>query len=695
MKKTDKNTKEFLLEINTEELPAGYVKSACRNLAEELDREFTSRCVPMNKPGNDSMKSFANKNSLIVLVRGLYARQEPYDEEITGPPKRIAFDKDGKPTGIALGFAKKTGVKIDELRIKSTPKGEYVFIKKKNKPRLTKDILKEIVPEAIKNISFPKTMRWDESGLRFARPIRSVAVLLGSENIPVGLGEVEQRRIRSSSPGKYLSDKKEIIDWAERKEKIRKLIESELKKESADKKIDGALLEEITFMVNSPNTFTGKYSEEFLELPPDVLKASMAKHQRIFPVFKKGKITNRFIAVIESGKKRDTKAIKRNYENILEAKPKDSLFFLKEDTAKPFASGSSQLKDLIFQKDLGTMFEKTGRVKELCGFLCDRISENGSLKNVTQRAAELSKIDLTSHMVGEFPGLQGIMGGEYALRSGESGDVAAAIREQYLPQGSDDGMPAGMPGAMLAVSDKTDNLVGFAGMGIDKIKGSFDPFGIRRNALGIIRIMREKAFRIDFAELIDRAVSAYDKKLRVHPADFKKKLLNYLKERINNEMGDIRPLELKQAVLESGPLDVYDVFRRKDILFGMKDERCFLEAAKIVERTANILKGTKSRIEEVVRAELLKEDLEKKVYKAYRDSKDSINKSIDDEDYAKVTELYAKTFYKVLHEFFDNVLVNDKDDSLRKNRLALMKAINSLYTDKVADLSKLPQIIVK
>jgi len=446
-------------------------------------------------------------------------------------------------------------------------------------------------------------------------------------------------------------------------------------------------------MVSEPVVFSGEFDKKFLVLPEEVLKASMSKYQRLFPVSRKDSLINRFIAVID-GRGRDVRRIRRNYKNILEARLKDSLFFFDEDTKNPLSENIEQLKDLIFQKDLGNMSEKIKRLEGLCSFICEELKLGDDLKSDVKRAALLSKVDLVTHMVGEFPSLQGVMGGVYALKSNERKEVALAIKEHYLPQGMDDRLPGSLEGAVLAISDRIDNVVGFLGMGAD-VSGSFDPFGIRRNSQGLIQIIKDKSLRLNIDRLIQKAASLYGDRLKVQNPALKNKVIGYIKERVGFLMGDIRPIELKASVLEVECFDIVDIFKRVKELSSISAERYFLEAAKVVERTSNILKGAKGEKIGRVNEALFKEDLERKVWKAYLGARDRIKALIDKGKYKEATKEYGQAFFNLLHDFFDKVLVNVEDKALRLNRLAMMKEIGTLYIDRVADLAKLPQIVVK
>ena len=683
-----KDTKDFLLEIVVEEMPAGYVRPALKDLEQSFSKGLEALGI-----GKFSPVSFGTKNLLICYIKGLPVAQEASSKEIVGPPKRIAFDKDNNPTKQAIGFAKNQGVEVGDLKVKKTPKGEYMVIQKKEQGRMTKELLQEKIPDIIKGIRFPKTMRWDDSGLKFARPIESVFALFGRENLDIRLGNVAQKKPGRVEPLQYLGrlKKKCMISWEDRNKSIKSKILKAVKGIS-EKGIDEGLLEEVTFMVDSPEVFVGEFNKKFLDLPGDVLKASMAKHQRIFPVSKDNKLINKFIAVVD-GKKRKNNRVIRNYENVLEAKLKDSLFFFDEDKKKPLSDNISQLKDLIFQRGLGNMFEKIQRLKKLCSFLCD-MTGNGSLKKDTEAAAELSKADLVTHMVGEFPSLQGIMGSVYAREQGSSASTASAIRLHYLPQGLNDELPETMEAAILGISDRIDNVTGFLGIGM-KISGSYDPFGIRRNSQGLIQIVKNKNLKIDLVKLVDKAIELYGDKLKIEPRKLGPVVIDYIKERVDYLLGDIRPVELKDAVLSVGCRDIVDVFKRIKLFSLIKNETYFLEAAKVVERTSNILKGAKKEKIGEVEERLFKEGHERLVWEAYLNSKNKIQDLIKKEKYDEATREYAGAFYKVLHDFFDKVLVNAEDRPLRLNRLAMMKAINALYTERVADLALLPQIVVK
>ena len=688
MKKSD-----FLLEINVQELPVSYIRPALEQLCRAFLKVLDDFNIEYDKKEN--FVSAGTKDRLLFYIKDMSAKQKDSCREIIGPPKRIAFDEKGKITKQGAGFAKNQGVEPEDLRVKTTQRGEYLFIEKKTKGRDTRDVLREIIPGIIERMHFPKTMKWDDSGLRFARPVESTLVLFGKDKLEIKLGKVLSKKVESIEPKAYLRrvSKETLLDPDNRKNKIRKLILKAISSLGADRHIDEALLEEVNFLVDWPGVFVGEFDKKFLTLPEEVLRVSMTKHQRVFPVAKKGRLLNKFIA-ITNGRSLDIRAVKKNYEKILEARLQDSLFFFDEDTKKPFTENLRQLKDLIFQKDLGSMFEKTQRLKTLSFFVCEKLGLEGSLKKDIERAAELSKADLVTHMVGEFPSLQGVMGGAYALKAGETPETAAAIKEHYLPHGTEDMLPKSLAGSILAVSDKMDNIVGFLGMGVE-VSGSFDPFGIRRNAQGLIQVIKNKSLRLKTDEFIEHSIELYGDKLKLPSSELKARVTGYIEDRIDFLAGDIRPLELKKAVLNTGCLDIVDAFNRLGELSSISGRRDFLEAAKVVERTSNILKGAKEKVPEDVDEELLREELERAVWKVYAGSKNRIEGLIEKEDYVSATREYAGAFYKVLHEFFDNVLVNVDEEAVRLNRLALMKKINKLYSDRIADLALIPQIVVK
>jgi glycyl-tRNA synthetase beta chain len=686
--------KDFLLDINVEELPTSYVRPALDRLKSAFIEKLKAERI-----SHGNVAVFGTASVLICYIKDMSLRQEELSREISGPPRKIAFDENNKPTPQGMGFAKNQGVDVKDLKIKQTPKGEYVFIVKKIKSRPTKEVLRDIAPDSIKSISFPKTMRWDDSGARFARPIESILALLGRENINIKIGNVEAKLIKGASISAYLKklEKSYILDQDKRKLEIEKMIKLAQKKLGLDECVDKNLLEETNFMVKSPVLVVGDFDKRFLTVPKDVLAASMSKHQRIFPLSKNGRLVNKFIAIID-GKGRDIGKMKKVYANILEARLKDSLFFYNEDTKKPFSDLTPKLKDLIFQKDLGNMFEKNQRLEELSSFISERLNINTAKKEDIKRAAYLCKTDLVTQMVGEFPSLQGAMGMEYSLRSKEKESVAIAIKEHYLPKGLDDNLPETMEGAILAISDRVDNIVGLLGSGIEP-KGSSDPFGIRRNSHGLIQIIKHKGFRIDLTSLIDKTIELYNRRggfktLPYKPEELRGRVINYIKERLEFLTPDTMPRELKQAVLKSGCNDIVGVFKRVEALSKISSEKYFLKTAKVCERTSNILKGAKGEKIGAVNEALLKEDLEKNVWEAYSANSRAIENLIKEEKYEEATRVYGDAFFEALHKFFDNVLVNAEDSSLRENRLAMMQAINKLYTNDVADLAMLPQIVV-
>ena len=694
-----KERTDFLLEINVEELPVSCVRPAL----DKLKNAFMER-LKTERIGHGDIAVFGTAAVLICYIKDMSLKQEEISQEISGPPRKIAFDENNNPTPQAIGFAKNQGVDVKDLKIKQTPKGEYVFAAKKIKASPVKEVLQDILPDVIKSISFPKAMKWDDSGARFARPIESILVLLGKENIKIKIWNVPVKLIKGPSIGAYLKrlEKSYILDHDSRKIEIEKMISAAQKKLELDEYIDKNLLEETNFLVKSPVLLAGDFDKRFLAVPKDVLAASMSKHQRIFTLSRGGKLVNKFIAIID-GKGRNIEKMKKIYANILEARLKDSLFFYNEDIKKPFSDLTPKLKDLIFQKDLGNMFEKIQRLEKVSLFISERLNIGPDKRDTVKRAAYLCKTDLVTQMVGEFPSLQGAMGMEYSVKSGEKESVAIAIKEHYLPKGLDDNLPETIEGAILAISDRIDNIVGLIGSGIES-KGSFDPFGIRRNSQGLIQIINHKGFRIDLAGLIDKAIELYNGRERFQTVPYKqgeleKKVINYIKERLDFLVPDTKPLELKQAVFKSGCNDIVGVFKRVKALSKISSEKYFLKAAKVCERTFNILKGAvgnglKPFPTENVKEELLKEDLEKEVWKAYSANSLSIENLIKEEKYEEATRVYAEAFFEVLHEFFDNVLVNTEDISIRQNRLAMMQAINKLYTKDVADLAMLPQIVV-
>lgn len=704
MKNKKDASKEFLLEIGTEELPAGYIEPALEQL--RLALELNRKVGTLNF---SSLDVFGTPNRLVVYIRGL-SMPPPRREKVIGPSKEMAFDKDGKPTQACLGFLRSKGAELKELHIESTPRGEYVSIEKTKPPVPIKKFLTDAISNLIATLKFPKVMRWDDSGVRFARPVRWLLALYESETVSVKFGKLTASNMtrlpRYSSPVmksvkiksvkdyfKTLEKYNVILDQEERHERIAATLKKAAKEVGASDNFNTDLLATVNYLVESPVGFIGKFGKEYLDLPVEVLESSMAKNQKIFLLKDKGGKALPYFAAIINGKRKDIAMIRKTFEAILNAKLKDSIFFLNEDLKIRLEERVEALKGVVFQAKLGTIHDRVMRLQKLSLDIVRSFEfpNRATVEEKVQRAALLSKADLVTQMVKEFPDLQGIIGSEYAKREGEDKEICNAIYEHYLPKGPVDHLPSTYTSSILAIADKIDTIVGFYAIGLIPT-GSEDPYGIRRASLGLLKILLENKYPILFDDLMEWTFSRYGTKITCDRNTIKSQILAFQKDRLKNILLDKNfKDDIIDAVLCSG-LGRFDQLSKKlSDLSSISKAKYFLEAAKVIERVSNILKGDKKAREGAakVNPSLFKEQLEKDLWDIYEKNKAGIEKKIAEGNYIEATKIYAKAFHDPIHLFFEKVVVNAEDQSLRANRFALLRAIHAAYVEKVADLSKI------
>lgn len=698
MKKENKDKNQILLEIGTEPLPAGFVYSAIKQLKTNARQILKNRGIICGE-----IESFDTNRRLVLLVKDVEKFQKAPEVEIRGPSKEIAFDDSNKPTRAFLGFLKKTGLKAIDIKIRKTDQGEYLFGLKK-KPALKIDaLLPEILKDIIDSIKCPKNMRWFR-GYEFIRPIRWILAFwqdkvikfeiakVKSANITYGHQVIYQKPIKVKNTENYFNLLKKhyvLLDFNKRREFIEKGLNVLAHKCGGRLVSREELLEEVTNLVEFPDFLSGKFNKEFLSLPTEVLITVLKNGQKLFAVQdKNGKIMPFFIAVINN---KTTSLVKSkiciNYENILEAKLKDSIFFLKQDTKKPLASNVASLKDIIFHKDLGSMFEKVERIEALSKYIAGKLKLQAAEEKMIERCAFLSKADLTSNMVKEFPTLEGVVGYRYALISQEENSVARGILEHYLPRFQDDELPKDMIGCVVGLADRIDTLVSCFSIGLIPT-GSLDPYALRRKAYGLVRILLDKEFSLSLEDLIDKSLELLKGKIKLKAEAVKREVKDFLCRRLKQILNSQnKRSDLIEAILTSDCDDFLDVVERLKELDKIFKSKKFFQSCKIVERTANILKKAPDELPEV-NSNLLKETLEKQLLDIYNRTKKEIKSLLENKEYKLATELYADAFFQPVHIFFDKVLINVDNAKIRNNRLSLMRSINSLYTEKIADLSK-------
>lgn len=694
----------LLLEIGTEELPVSSISAASSSLENSIREVLTKGRMEFGK-----ISVYATPRRVVLHIEDIAQKQKDESKTLYGPNKDAAYDEKGVPTKALLGFLKSNGAKPEDVKLKATERGEKVYIEKLIKGLPTKTVLPNFIPEAIKGIPFQKRMRWDGSGTSFSRPIRWILCLLDGGVIKLefagvasgkrtyGLRHGKKPFASIKSPAEYFKfHKKEgiILNALER----RKHIEDALKKLACkisprlsagqgEPAWDEALLDEVAGLVEAPNVFLCSFEDTRLHLPEDVLLASMAKYQRVFAFKSKhGKILPNFAGVINI--KGDTNLIRKNYEWVLNARLKDAAFFFKEDSKKPLKDRLDDLSGVLYFKDLGSVLDKSHRLSTLCDFLAEKLSLGESSVKAASEAGRFSKCDLTTDMVREFPSLQGVMGKYYGELSGLPVDVTEALGEHYLPRFTTDALPKTKIGCVLSLCDKLDLLVGAFGVG-EIPTGSFDPYALRRAAFGFARIASEKGLSFSVSELVSMSLSLYKRPFKIKEDVLRSYIMKFFEERLKAifvEKGFSS--DIIDAVLLAGFDNFSDAALRLEALSKVRKSDAFINAAKIVERTSNILKGAKrEEIKSAVDEKLFQEPLEGSLWHASLKTKAAVDDALSKKDYAAATVEYQAGLFDLVHEFFDKVLVNTEDAHVRSNRLSLMKAVNSLYADRIANLA--------
>jgi glycyl-tRNA synthetase beta chain len=703
---------DLLFEIGTEEIPASYITPALN----QIKTLFTER-AEKHRLEIHSLYFTGTPRRLTLFVKGLPQKQESITEEIQGPAASIAFDKTGNPTKAGLGFAKSQGIDIQNLQIKKTSKGEYCIAIKKVEGREALHVLPEILTEIIRNISFPKSMKWKGNNLFFARPIRSILALFGDKVVPMEINGIKADKFTFGHPflsGKtieistadwdlykrLLKQEHVVADITERRETLRTKI-TQLMTPYGTTIDDEELLDEVTNLVEYPNAIECSFDEEFLDIPAHVIETAMKEHQRYFPIKKRdGKLLNKFIAVLNRNESNANTTIQGN-ERVLKARLSDARFFWKEDRKVPLEKRVEDLKNLAFLEKLGNYRDRTDRIVKLSSFISHRLINLNKLSiedvTVAERAALLCKADLSTQMVGEFPSLQGIVGREYAEWDGEEPSVALAIAEHYMPRFSADNIPASKIGAVVGLADKLDTISSCFALNLIPT-GSQDPYSLRRHAYGIIRIIEEHGFTLELGEVLCKSLSLLPlfpgKEISGEHTIMREKSVSAIKEffrdrlyQINIERG--HRYDLVNAVLntDAGFDDIGDFFQKLKAISHVSKEDWWPDLVTVVERTFNI--GKKANSRGLVDERLLTEAEERKLWDIYKGNETAIRKQVDEKRYEEASRTYYAVFAKPVHTFFDKVFVNVEDEAIRNNRLLLIRSINKLYSEKIADLSQM------
>ena len=686
-------TKDLLIEIGTEELPPKALRRLATAFAEELHTGLEKAGVV-----HGDYQWYATPRRLAVIVRSVICAQEDKEVLRRGPALKAAYDADGNPTRALEGFARSCGVDVSLLEKLETDKGVWLAYSAEEKGKHTSEVLPDIIEIALNRLPIPKRMRWGDNTAEFVRPVHWVIVLFGTDVVPCTiLGVTADNKTRGhrfhhpesiiiSSVDDYMSTLKEafvLADFQERLEEIQRQAEDAAQSCGGHLEIDTELLDEVTSLVEWPQVITGEYDKEFLKLPKEVLVSTMQGHQKYFPVLDSEKNLLPYFITIANIESSAPEEIKKGNERVIRPRLADAAFFWQRDCSKPLSEYAKGLKSVVFQKQLGTLYDKTERVKKLALFMADELNQDH--ENISEAAA-LAKADLLTDMVGEFPELQGTMGHYYALEAGMDAEVAQALDEQYMPRFAGGALPQTVTGQLLAIADRLDTLVGIFAIG-QPPTGEKDPFGLRRSALGCLRIMIECEIKgLDLESCLMYSAETFGKGLNA--ATVIKDVFDFMMERLRRYYldQDIRP-DVFEAVLARQPKEPHDFNRRIHAVmaFSKLPEAEGLAAAN--KRISNILRQAGIGTAGDVQKELLNEKAEQDLSAALDKAEETVTPLLQANDYTRAMSHLAE-LRQVVDTFFDNVMVMCDDEALKNNRLAVLSNMRKLFLT-TADISRL------
>ena len=670
---------EFFLELFSEEIPAGLQRNSREKLLEEFQKFFSDKSIKSKKSF-----SLSTPNRLIIVFEGLEKQINIKPEEIKGP-KTNALDQ-------ALeGFIRSNKIEKKDLFKKKNEKGEFYFYRTKSKILKTQDLLTEFIPKLLDRYQWKKSMKWGQFDLNWGRPLKSILSVFENKVINFKFHHItasnstyidkdfeDKKKIFTNfkTYEKFFQDQGVVIDQDKREKFINREFNKILNKNKLKIEENKKLVDEVVNLVESPNILLCKFDKKFLSIPKEILTLTMQSHQKYFPTFdNKNEVTNEFLIVTN---KKDKKGLIRlGNERVIEARLSDAEFFWNKDKNQNLVKKVSELKSMNFFKGLGTYFDKVQRMRKLGGMISDELLIS---KEKIELAASICKTDLTSDLVGEFPELQGVMGGYFSAKQGFDKDISLAISEQYLPIGLNSKLPKKPFSFALSVTDKIDTLVGFFGIN-EKPSSSKDPFALRRTALGIIRMIIENKKDLKVNDLLNYASSLYqDQRYTFINKDLKKEVFNFLKDRFKYYLKEkqIR-FDIIDASISSFSLNkLFSSFEKAKSLNNIINNQIGTDIVSSYKRASNILdaemKNNKIEINNTTDPGIFKSDFEKNLYKKISEIKKYYAGINNDENYEKSLSILADT-KKEVFEFFDNVKVNEENETLRKNRLELINML--------------------
>lgn len=696
------DVRNLLLEIGTEEIPARFCGPALEQLKANAAKALTEARI-----GYGLVDVFGTPRRLVLYVRDMALVQSDREIVAKGPSKKVAYDAEGKPTIPAQKFAQSQGVAVEDLQIMTDEKGgEYLFVRRLEKGQSIAKVLPDLLANLVLSIDWPKSMRWADRTIRYARPIKWICAMLGDRKVPFevdGIATVNTTMgHRTLGPALPLTvDNADnyfvqvgrayvMVDQQIRRQVIWQQITAEANRIGGYVQPDEDLLDEINWLVEQPTAFTGAFHPSFLDVPPVVLVTSMKENQRYFPVYKDAsakELLPYFIAV-RNGEQDHMDMVRAGNEKVLAARLADARFFWDEDRKHKLADYNEKLKNVVFQEKLGTQFQRVERIAALAGKIAGELELPENEREQAVQAASLCKADLVTKMVFEFPEVQGYMGQQYLLREGGDPAVALAIYEHYLPRGAGDELPGSGPGIAVALADKLDTLAGYFAIGMIPT-GSQDPFALRRAAQGAVQTIVENGLKVDIDQLASLALEQY-----TLGAEVALKALNDLREffqarlKVLMDARNIR-YDVIDAVLAVGAKQPYDAMRRAEALAAMLGEAEFAAVTGAFKRVSNL--AAKANEAGVTAGDidpmLFEEAAERDVYGAFVDLRPELKRTLQHGQYEEFYRI-ATRFKAPVDAFLDNVRVNADNEQVRANRYRLLLALASLLSAP-ADLGRL------
>ena len=687
------STRDLLIEIGTEELPPKALNKLCNAFAQGVVDGLNEANIKF-----ENSNAYAAPRRLALLLTAVEESQPDREVEKRGPAVQAAFDADGNATKAAEGFARSCGVNVAELDRMKTDKGEWLVYKLSETGKATSELLPAIVEQSLARLPIPKRMRWGDRNEEFVRPVHWVVLLFGDQVIDASILGVKAgnesmghrfhypQSIKLNSPADYVAQLEEpgyvIVDREARASAIQQQVEQAAEQLGGRAHIDEDLLQEVTALVEWPVAVAGDFDEHFLEVPKECLISSMQDHQKYFPVLDtEGNLMPHFITIsnIES---KDVAKVKEGNERVIRPRLSDAAFFWDQDRKHPLETHIASLDKVVFQNKLGSLGDKSRRVAKIAQKIAEALGAN---KDHAHRAALLSKCDLMSEMVYEFPDLQGIMGRYYARHDGEADDVAVALDEQYMPRFAGDELPSTITGQILALADKLDTLLGIFAIG-QKPTGEKDPFALRRAALGVLRILIERGLMLDLRELLEFTADALADVVDASAAI--DEVLEFILDRLRVYYQNQNiTADVYEAVIELKPTRPVDFDRR---MLAVNSFRALAEAESLAaanKRIRNILKKIEGNLPDKVNEQLLTETAEKDLFAELQKYSETVMPLFADGDYKTALQTLAG-LRDTVDTFFDKVMVMADDEALKNNRIALLNQLSALFL-KAADLSRL------